>query len=166
MHESEPKVSHYTNKFAAKPPTNTKRLSQQEMSERRAKGRCYFCDEKYTPEHYLVHKKTQLFCLEVDDEFEDASEELLVEEEENMPQISVNAVSGISDYRTMRVKGMYGNKHLFILIDSGSTHNFIDSTVAKRLGCKVESTGLTRVSVADGRTLKVDGKVTEFTWKL
>ncbi|KAG7579311.1 Integrase catalytic core [Arabidopsis thaliana x Arabidopsis arenosa] len=156
---------------AAKPPfkpanQQPKRMSQQEMSDRRAKGLCYFCDEKYTPEHYLVHRKTQLFCLDVDEEFEDAVEELWNEEDQNLPQISVNAVSGISGYRTMRVKGTHDKKTLFILIDSGSTHNFIDSAVARTLGCKIDSTGLTRVSVADGRKLKVDGKITEFTWKL
>lgn len=30
-------------------------LSQAEMSERRAKGLCYYCDEKYTPDHYMKH---------------------------------------------------------------------------------------------------------------
>lgn len=30
-------------------PTN------EEMSERRAKGLCYYCDEKYTPDHHLKH---------------------------------------------------------------------------------------------------------------
>ena len=32
-------------------------LSQEEMSDRRSKGLCYYYDEKYTPEHYLKHKK-------------------------------------------------------------------------------------------------------------
>ena len=35
-----------------------KPLSEEEMSKRRADGLCYFCDEKYTPGHYLKHKKT------------------------------------------------------------------------------------------------------------
>jgi len=147
-------------------PNNARKLSQQEMSERRTKGLCYFCDEKFSPEHYLVHKKQQLFCMEVDEEFEDALEELTGEEEKNMPQISVNAVSGISGYKTMRVKGAYGKKTLFILVDSGSTHNFIDSKVAAKLGCQIQDAGLARVSVADGRKLKVDGKIVDFSWKL
>lgn len=51
-------------------------LSQEEMSDRRSKGLCYYCDEKYTPGHYLKHKKTQLYTLEVDDneEFLDAED--------------------------------------------------------------------------------------------
>ncbi|XP_010470588.1 PREDICTED: uncharacterized protein LOC104750484 [Camelina sativa] len=146
-----------------------RKLSQQEMSERRAKGLCYLCDEKYTPEHYLVHKKTQLFSLDVGDEFVDAEEVLWDECEvdpKGMPQISVNAISGISDHETMRVKGTYDKKILFIFIDSSSTHNFVDSKMVAKLGCKVESAGLSLVSVADGWKLAINGKVKDFTWKL
>lgn len=32
-------------------------MSTEEMNERRAKGLCYFCDKKYSPDHYLKHKK-------------------------------------------------------------------------------------------------------------
>jgi len=156
------KGENYGNKVSFK-PQNTKKLTQQEMSDRRAKGLCYFCDEKFTPEHYLVHKKTQLFSIDVDDEYKDAEEVLYNEEE---PQISVNAVSGVAGYRTMRVRGTYGKKPVFILIDSGSTHNFIDSAVAAKLGCAIEYAGLTRVSVADGRKINVDGKISKFTWNL
>lgn len=142
-------------------------LSQEEMSARRAKGLCYFCDENYTPEHYLQHKKTQLFSLDVDDDLEDDEEYKDAGEEfegKPIPQISVNAVSGVSDYNTMRVRGTCSKRTLFFLIDSNSTHNFIDSTVAEKLGCTVQPARLTRVSVADGRKLEVKGKIDGFQW--
>ncbi|XP_019084362.1 PREDICTED: uncharacterized protein LOC109125977 [Camelina sativa] len=165
--EVEARTDQHVVKTAFKAPSNlTKKLSQQEMSERRAKGLCYFCDEKYTPEHYLVHKKTQLFRMDVEEEFEDAVEELVEEDEANMPRISVNAISGISDYETMRVRGTYDKKILFMLVDSGSTHNFVDSKMAAKLGCKIESAGLSRVAVADGRKLRIEGRVKDFKWKL
>ncbi|XP_019092477.1 PREDICTED: uncharacterized protein LOC109129205 [Camelina sativa] len=100
--EVEVKADHDGRTSFKAPGNPAKKLSQQEMSERRAKGLCYFCDEKYTPEHYLVHKKTQVFRMDVEEEFEDTLEELGEEDETNMPRISVNAVSGISDYKTMR----------------------------------------------------------------
>lgn len=64
-------------------------LSNEEMSERRAKGLCYYCDEKYTPGHYLNHKKTQLYLLETDDteEFFEADEEIGNEEEGDIAHI-------------------------------------------------------------------------------
>ena len=43
-------------------------LSQAEMSDRRAKELCYYCDEKFTPEHQLKHIKTQLFDMDVEEE--------------------------------------------------------------------------------------------------
>lgn len=57
-------------------------LSQEEMSERRTKGLCYFCDEKFTPEHYLQHKKMQLYSLEVDEEL--YKEEVMGEQKEEV----------------------------------------------------------------------------------
>ncbi|KAL8153280.1 hypothetical protein V2J09_011040 [Rumex salicifolius] len=34
----------------------------------------------------------------------------------------------------MRVKGMHGKRAFFILIDSGSTHNFMDQRMVEMLG--------------------------------
>ncbi|KAL1224617.1 putative mitochondrial protein [Cardamine amara subsp. amara] len=156
----------YNNKNPGTQPR--KFLSNEEMSERRAKGLCYFCDEKYTPGHYVKHKKTQLFSMEVDeeqDEFEDCMESEEELEEEIRPRISVNAVQGISTYRTMRVKGLCGKKVIFILIDSGSTHNFIDADIADKIGC-VSKKSKIEVEVADGRKLGVSGKVDQFKWQI
>lgn len=143
-----------------------KPLSQEEMSKRRAEGLCYFCDEKYTPGHYLKHKKTQLFMIEAAEEEE---EELIEQEktEENdgdCAHISVNAVAGITGYRTMRVKGVSGKRAVFVLVDSGSTHNFIDPKVAMKLNCTILPTGLARVAVADGSKLAVSGRVSNLQW--
>lgn len=125
-------------------------LSQPEMSERMAKVLCYYCDEKFTPEHFQKYKKTTLFSMNFEEETE--LEMVLNNQEEvehldrEVVQISINAIAGISDYTTMKVKGMHGN----VLIYSGSTHNFIDSKVAELLGCRVREAGRAKVAVADG----------------
>lgn len=118
-------------------------LSQEEMSQRRAKGLCYYCDEKYTKDHYLKHKKVQLFSLDCDedDEFHEALEYAETEEKyEEMEQarISINDIFGITDYTTMKVRGLHGKKTLYVLNDSGSTHNFIDKKVSEMFGCKIK----------------------------
>ena len=41
------------------------------------------------------------------------------------------------------------------LLDSGSTHNFIDQTVAKKLKCQTHFMPKVNVIVANGETLKV-----------
>lgn len=95
-------------------------LSNEEMSERRAKGLCYLCDEKYTPDHYCKNKKTQLFSMEIEGDDEDIFEDVIQDHEimENIPQVSVNTVAGTSDYRTMKVKGMHKKRVVFVLLDS------------------------------------------------
>lgn len=64
------------------------------MSERRAKGLRYYCDEKFTPDHYHKHKK---------EDFHEARESEDTEKLENMGKdtISLNAIAGITYYTTM-----------------------------------------------------------------
>ena len=50
-----------------------------------------------------------------------------------MPEISFNALSGEYSPRTLRLKGSYQGHTLNILVDSGSTFNFIKPEVAQRL---------------------------------
>lgn len=109
-------------------------LTNEEMSARRAKGLCYYCDEKFSPEHALKHKKTQLFLMDVEESEPQQREDMEEDcyeggEEDDIAQISLNAVTGVTDYTTMRVKGVHGMKNVFALVDSGSTHNFIDQNV-------------------------------------
>lgn len=65
----------------------------------------------------------------------------------------------------MRVRGTQGKKNLYILLDSGSTHNFIDTRISDILGCKVEPAGRKQVAVADGSKIGVCGKVSNLKWK-
>ena len=108
------------------------------MSEKRQKGLCFFCDEKFIPRHKCNAAK-QLYLLEVCDEEEqekehdsDAQEVLEVEAEggENC-EISIHALNGIPGFHTLRVVGYSEKGPLNILIDPGSTHNFIDEEVAR-----------------------------------
>ena len=57
-----------------------------------------------------------------------------MEGEEDVPSISLHAISGLQGPRTMRVKGWIGPSKVVLLVDSGSTHNFISPTVASRAG--------------------------------
>jgi len=52
---------------------------------------------------------------------------------EMIPQLSINAMSGCPDFNTMRVNRHIGKKTIHILLDSGSTHNFLDEQLARRL---------------------------------
>ena len=49
-------------------------------------------------------------------------------------------------------------KKVVVLIDSGSTHNFIHCKVAKELNCFLYPTPECQVMVANGGTIKISGK--------
>ncbi|OIT05665.1 hypothetical protein A4A49_61683, partial [Nicotiana attenuata] len=64
--------------------------------------------------------------------------------------VSMHAMTGLMDYRTMKLTGSVGAKAVHILIDTGSTHNFLDLNTAKRLGCALQAMPSFAVAVANG----------------
>lgn len=74
-------------------------------------------------------------------------------------------MSGISDYSTMRVKGVHKKRSLFMLVDSCSTHNFLDPQVAAKLGCTLLPGNNARVKVADGYDMKVQFRIEKLEWE-
>ena len=67
----------------------------------------------------------------------------------------------------MRVVGIVANRYkIHILVDTGSTHNFLDVAMAKRMGCKVIQTKPMTVSVAGGKKLMSMGVCKDFQWKM
>ncbi|GAB4836211.1 hypothetical protein Ancab_039524 [Ancistrocladus abbreviatus] len=79
----------------------------------------------------------------------------------------MHALGGRHHFQTMRVTGQVNGKTLHILIDSGSTHNFLDIKAAKRLGCKIERVNKPLpVTVADGNAIHSTSVCKQFKWKL
>ena len=74
------------------------------------------------------------------------------------PTISCNALAGISTPQTLNIEGYIKNKKLIVLIDSGSTHNFIHYKLAKALNCFVYRALEFQVMIADGGTINCSGK--------
>lgn len=73
--------------------------------------------------------------------------------DQESPVISLNALARthtFTDFKTMRVSGAVMGQKVHILIDSGSTHNFIDVHTLQKLGCQVAKNPPIGVVVADG----------------
>jgi hypothetical protein len=153
-----------------------RQLSQKELEEKRAKNQCFYCDQRYTPGHKC---SGQMYSLEVLGE----SENEVLEEEENVqlyeveteetgevieyaPQILLNAINGTNSYQTMRICGHVGKHKLHILIDCGSTHNFLDINTAKKLGCNLIRTCPLQIDVPGGNQLISQYNCKRFTWQL
>ncbi|GKB74012.1 transposon ty3-G gag-pol polyprotein, partial [Tanacetum coccineum] len=82
------------------------------------------------------------------------------------PQITLNALSGLNSYQTMRVKGRISKQVVHILIDCGSTHNFLDIHTAKKLGCRLAKTTPMQVSVANGQRMMSTSVCHDLKWSL
>lgn len=98
--------------------------------------------------------KRQIFLLEGEENEEEISYENNTKTED--PIVLVHALFGSVSHQTMRIRGNIKKKAITILLDSGSTHNFLDPVVAKRTGCTIQSTSPMRVAVADGTKLTSD----------
>jgi len=66
----------------------------------------------------------------------------------------------------MRVKGTHDKKSFFMLVDSGSTHNFMDPHTTKRLDYSLLPSNNAKVRVANGYNLQVLAKIAKFEWEI
>ncbi|XP_038704764.1 uncharacterized protein LOC120000718 [Tripterygium wilfordii] len=137
------------------PDSSVKKLSSEEYQEKRLKGLCFYCNEKYDRGHQCAKK--QLLLLEVNFEDENDERETNVVEELQptamQMELSVCAYYGIADFqevKTMKVEGTVKTHPVIVLIDSGSTHNFVSSKLVKQMGWQLEKTAEFKVMIADG----------------
>lgn len=73
---------------------------------------------------------------------------------ENIPQVSLSTVIGISQSQTLKLKGHIKKSNVMVLINTGSTHNFLDLTMAKRLNIFMFPMPNMKVMVADGKKIE------------
>ena len=69
------------------------------------------------------------------------------------PHVSLHAMAGVPATNTFRLYGFINKTRVTILIDSGSTHNFVQPRVAKFLNLPVEDTLPLRVMVGNGSVM-------------
>ena len=79
------------------------------------------------------------------------------QDEETELEITLSALVGSPTPGTMRVKGRVNSISLVILVDSGSTHNFIDAAVVSVLHVLVDELQILEVKVANGDIIKTQG---------
>ncbi|XP_026459507.1 uncharacterized protein LOC113360186 [Papaver somniferum] len=154
-------------------PTGYNKLSREEMKEKREKGLCFNCDAPFKSGH-ICPDKPGFLLLEMDPhspegiteieyttENHQASDDLAVLE--STPTISLNSLLGSTFPNTMSITGYAKARPLTILIDSGSTHNFLHPSISKKCGFAFSSTDhVLRVTVGNGGHLNT--KVLGIQW--
>lgn len=52
-------------------------------------------------------------------------------------EVSLNSVVGLSNPRTMKIRGKINEKDVVVLVDPGATHNFVSLSIVGSLGLVV-----------------------------
>jgi hypothetical protein len=71
--------------------------------------------------------------------------------------ILLNALTGFSAPQTLKLIGYIKNRKVIILVDSGSTHNFIHLYISKEFNCYIYVVNNFQIMVANGGSVKCGG---------
>lgn len=149
-----------------------------EINDKKTKGLCFHCDEKYFPGHACKKKKLYVMLTEQQTDREDCCEDdklaLIWEDEpgiegeqkEKESAISLHAITGSKGSHTLKVQGKIKNRVVKILVDSGSTNNFISQGIAKQLQLATSPCTPFQVIVANGEKINCKGSVDSLTWEI
>ncbi|PWA91318.1 Ty3/gypsy retrotransposon protein [Artemisia annua] len=108
-----------------------RRLTDAEMADKRSKGICFRCDEKFAPGHICASKTLQVLLVGDEEEDDESDSEHV---HLDSIEVSLNSVLGFTTPRTMKVQGKLGDRDVVVLIDCGATHNFLSNNLVKDLG--------------------------------
>ncbi|KAL5564770.1 hypothetical protein UlMin_027934 [Ulmus minor] len=141
---------------------NFRRLYESEYQQKKAKGLCFRCDEKFSPGHRYKNRQLQVLLLSEDDSTQDVEPE---EEDQPSPNssqdsaldLSLNSLMGFTSSHTMKVWGVLGTRKIKILIDSGASHSFISSKLVQEMDIPCEATIGLGVQVGNGMSFKQEG---------
>jgi hypothetical protein len=118
------------------------------MDECQLKILCYNCDDKYFPGQKCKEQK-MFMAISKDNLEEDVVTPLVLESPEitditpsfKPPEveliISLNPLTGFSTPQTLKLIGYIKHQKVIILVDSGSTHNFIHRCIAQETHCYI-----------------------------
>nr|GMD63279.1 Transposon Ty3-G Gag-Pol polyprotein [Ipomoea batatas] len=155
-----PLPSNRTQNKTANSTLPIRRLTPQEMREKRAKGLCYNCDQQYTTNHRCQSKF--LLLLGTDDGEDEGDNAEVGELPTHMSDeetivlgdiSSLHAMTGPGNPRSLQLWGQVGGDQIQVLIDGGSTHNFIQPSIAERLNLATKQVTPFRVYIGNGDSL-------------
>ena len=131
-----------------------RRLSPEEMALKRDKGLYYYCDDKWTTGHRCsprIHLLIAKDDVELPPSPDPPHEPTPSSPPPDSPfQLSLNAMSGMPASKTFRVYSSVLHHRFSILVDGGSTHNFVQLRVARFLGLNAVPISPLPVMVGDG----------------
>jgi hypothetical protein len=71
--------------------------------------------------------------------------------------ISLNALTGFSAPQTLKLISYIKHRKVIILVDSGSTHNFIHRCIAQETHCYIHAVNNFQIMITNGGSMKCEG---------
>lgn len=136
----------------------TKKLSSQEYKEKRENGLCYFCDEKYVAGHKYKNQKVYRIEVSTESDEESVCGSAPLQEESSDEEVVFDCqcygMEGTLGVSAIRLVGKIHGTEVGFMVDTGTTHNFIDPITVARLQLKVAELTPFIVTVAGGEMFK------------
>lgn len=79
--------------------------------------------------------------------------------------LSANAQVGTKGGNTLRLRALVGDQIMLLLVDSGSSHTFVNAEFAKRAGCVLSPSAPVSVKIANGQYMHCNQMVQNLNWK-
>jgi hypothetical protein len=73
------------------------------------------------------------------------------------PMISLNSLTGFSAPQTLKLIDYIKNRKFIILVDSGSTHNFIHLRISQEVNCYICAVNNFQIMISNGSSMKFGG---------
>lgn len=147
-------------------------FSQANLQERRAKGLCFYYDDKFVPGHRCKQKQFMILLTEEEDpppeiqtdpQSEETTEDIDLETQQEAPSDSMHfylshvAFGNAPSPRTLRAHGTIQGLQVTTLVDSGSSHNIIQPRVAEFLKLPIEAFTPFSITVGNGQAIHCQG---------
>ncbi|XP_062088840.1 uncharacterized protein LOC133795407 [Humulus lupulus] len=133
-------------------PLPVKKLTPSEMKDRRDKGLCYTCDEKFNYSHKCKNKML-IMCMQADDEVQAGSGSEGQDFDSVEDEVSLNSFSNSMNPQFFRIMAKHMNESLEVLVDTGSNNHFTQESLAATLNFSWEETKRFKVYMGNGNFL-------------
>jgi hypothetical protein len=138
---------------------------------RKARGLCFTCGDRWSRDHRCgpmvpLHVVEELLAMVQAEEESDLPPELSdsIPKVEQLMHISQASAEGTQAATTMRLQGWIQQQEVIMLVDSGSSHTFVSSTLAERLQIPRRPIPPLRVKVANGGLMHCGTELPNCEW--
>ncbi|KAJ9564989.1 hypothetical protein OSB04_000955 [Centaurea solstitialis] len=149
-----------------------KHLPYAELMDRKTKGLCFRCGERYHPLHQCADRQLRMVILGDDEQLNEAGEVIAIEireREEEEEKLECNSIGLFAwteqrvtkNSNTIRVQGTIKGVPVEVLVDSGASHSFVSPHIVTTLALPVECRRKLGVRLGDGHRVLTQGECKE-----